>query len=193
MRILTGVAVLGILLPLGTSPGHATPHTFTATLDGASEYPLPNNSTATGFAIVTLNDAFHTLDFNLTFSGLTALATAGTMHCCVAPPRNVFLAMPVFPGFPSATSGTYLHTFDTTLTPTFTPGFLTLYGGTPAGAEAALLLGLQAGKAYFNIHTTLFPAGEIRGNFAQVPEASTLLLLGSGLVGLAAWRWKRAA
>jgi hypothetical protein len=193
MRTLTGVVVLGILLLLGTSPGHATPHTFTATLDGASVNPL-TFSLATGFATVILDDGLHTLDFNLTFSGLIGgPATVGTMHCCVAPSTNGPLAMPPFPGFPFATSGTYLHTFDTTLTSTFMSGFLGLNGGTAAGAEAALLLGMQAGEAYFNIHNSQFPAGEIRGNFAQVPEASTLLLLGSGLVGLAAWRLKRTA
>jgi CHRD domain len=33
----------------------------------------------------------------------------------------------------------------------------------------ALLTGLAAGEAYLNIHTTLFPNGEIRGFLAPVP------------------------
>jgi hypothetical protein len=197
MRTLTGVVVLGILLLLGTSPGHAVPYTFTAILNGTSEVPV-NASTATGVATVILDDFFHTLDINMTFSGLTANATAAHIHCCVAPTANASVATttPSFPGFPASISGAYSHTFDTSDASTFSSTFLINNGGTVAGAETALLVGLQAGMAYFNIHTVNFPGGEIRGNFpasAPVPEPSTLLLLGSGLVGLVAWRrkWQR--
>ena len=48
-----------------------------------------------------------------------------------------------------------------------------------AGAEAALLTGLAAGEAYLNIHTNVFPGGEIRG-FLQVPGP----IAGAGLPGL---------
>ena len=46
--------------------------------------------------------------------------------------------------------------------------FVTAHGGTTASAAAALLAGLEAGQAYLNIHTTMFPGGEIRG-FLQEP------------------------
>ena len=54
------------------------------------------------------------------------------------------------------------HTFDLTLTASYNAPFVTANGGTAAGAEAALLAGIAAGKAYFNIHTTVVPGGEIR-------------------------------
>ena len=45
------------------------------------------------------------------------------------------------------------------------------------------------GRAYFDIHTTNFPDGEIRG-FLQlnIPEPGTMLLVGSGVAGLVRMR-----
>jgi hypothetical protein len=73
---------------------------------------------------------------------------------------------------------------------TYTLGFVNNFGGgTIAGAEAALLAGLLGGTAYFNIHSTRFPGGEIRGFLqAQAPEPASLLLIGAGLAGLAVRR-----
>jgi hypothetical protein len=53
------------------------------------------------------------------------------------------------------------------------------------GARAALLAGLGAGEAYLNIHTQTFPGGEIRGNFALVPEPATwaMMIVGFGAAG----------
>jgi CHRD domain/PEP-CTERM motif len=52
-----------------------------------------------------------------------------------------------------------------------------------AGAEAALAAGLDAGRAYLNIHSTAYPGGEIRGFL--VPEPGTFILTGTGVLALA--------
>jgi hypothetical protein len=159
---------------------------FVADLSGLNENP-PTGSPGTGFARVTFDDVGHTMRVEVTFSGLTAPNTAAHIHCCVLPPANVGVATvtPTFTGFPSGvTSGTYDHIFNTLDLGTYNAPFVTANGGSAAGAEAALFAGLQAGRAYLNIHTTLNPGGEIRG-FLAVPEPGTLALLGLAFSALA--------
>jgi len=74
--------------------------------------------------------------------------------------------------------------FDMTLASSWNPAFITANGGTPAGAEAALVAGAAAGEAYLNIHSTVVPGGEIRGFLVPVPEPGTLSLAVAGLAGI---------
>lgn len=165
----------------------AAPIRFDAVLSGAAENP-PVVSPGFGTATVILDPVAHTMRVIVSFSDLVGTTTVAHVHCCTAPPNNVGVATqtPTFLGFPAGvTAGTYDSTFDTTLASTFNASFLTNNGGTPAGAEAALLAGLLAGNAYFNLHTSFRPGGEIRGFLVQrVPEPSTILLVGVGMLVL---------
>jgi hypothetical protein len=182
---------------------------YNVTLSGPAESP-PNASPGVGTATVTVDTVAQTMTVDVSFSGLTSNTTASHIHCCTATSgtgtAGVATQTPTFVSFPlGVTSGTYSHTFDMTLAGSYNPAFITANGGTTASAFAALLAGIDAGKAYLNIHTTNVPSGEIRGFLvaaptavtsapaapAEVPEADTLLLFGGGIGGLGMWlRWQ---
>lgn len=180
-------ASLGILAPI--SQAQAAILVFTANLSGANETP-PNNSSGTGTALVKLDDVANTLQVQVSFSGLTGTTTNAHIHSATTVPgmgvAGVATPVPSFPGFPSGiSSGTYDNLFDMTLASSYNPTFITNNGGTVSTAQAALFAGIQEGKAYFNLHSSAFPGGEISGFFVAVPESSSLLgLLTLGTIGL---------
>ncbi len=160
------------------------PWYYTAVLSGANERPNPVATDATGFGSLFVAADGNSFSVNIDFNGLSANAVAGHVHCCSAATGNAAVAVGFAP--PAATSGTITGTFDLTLASTFTAGFLNgAGGGTVAGARSAFLAGLDAGQAYFNVHSSNFPGGEIRGQLAAVPEPGSwaLLIAGFGLTG----------
>ena len=193
MKRILSLVVLAFAIATLSGVAKADSLVFTTTLSGANEVP-PNASPGTGSAVITVDTATHMMTVNITFSGLLGNTTASHIHCCGAPGTNqqVATTTPTFTGFPTGVqSGTYLHTFDLTLASSYNPAFITSHGGTVTQAEADLIAGMLAGQSYLNIHTNLFPGGELRGQLAPVPEPATMLLLASGVAGLALRRRKR--
>ena len=174
----------------------ATP-ALSATLQyQATLAPEAIGATGSGSALVTFDTILNTMRIEANFAGLSGTTTDAHIHCCTAAPGTgaigVATMTPRFTGWPEGvTSGTYDNTFDTTLAATFNAPFVTSNGGTAAGALAALIAGIDANRAYFNIHTSMFPSGEIRGFLVPIPEPGTALLLGLGLGWIAAARRTR--
>jgi len=165
--------------------------TFKAILDGPSEAP-PNDSKGKGIAFIEYDAILKTLEFNVEFWDLTGITTAAHIHAPTASAGagNVGVAVhaPSLDQFPlGVNDGTYTHTLDLTLASSYSTGFINgAGGGSVSGAQAALLSALSDGKAYFNVHSTYKPGGEIRGFFAAaVPDtAGTASLLFLGMSGL---------
>ena len=185
------VALLSFLFLCGTVQGNII-H-FSTTLSGLNEIPS-TGSTGTGTGDVYYDSVLHTLQVDLTWSGLMGTTTASHIHA-PSTAAQISSALPfngswgvatqpgTFTGFPTGTtSGSYVGAAYSLLDATnYTAGYLGANGGTPAMAESALLAYMLSGEAYMNIHTTFAPGGEIKGYLRQVPDSSSIL----GLLTLA--------
>ncbi|MCC6731233.1 MAG: CHRD domain-containing protein [Chthonomonadales bacterium] len=189
-RMMRAITLTTAMLMIAAA-GHA--QLFMAGLDGASEAP-PNASPGTGEVWVTLDSIAHTMRVQVTFADLLGMTTASHIHAATAVPgvgtAGVATPTPTFPGFPlGVTAGSYDVTLDMTLPASYNASYLTAHGGTPATAEADLFAAITDGRAYLNVHTALFPGGEIRGFLQPVPEPGAVGLIG----GLALAGWLLAA
>jgi hypothetical protein len=170
--LVTGV-LSALLLLCGIAAAHADLINFTVSLTGPEEVP-PNTSPAAGGGIATYDTTADLISSSIFFTGLTSPAVDSHIHL----------------GGPGV-AGPILVPF-TSVTPASIEG--SIEGGPlpfPEANESDLL----AGNTYFNIHSAVYPAGEIRGqliptsqsgqNPQPVPEPATLLLLAGGLLGIA--------
>lgn len=135
--------------------------TFKATMNGASELPT-NTSAGTGTFTATLDTATNIFTYDFTFTGLGTNVTSGHIHG---------------PAAANASAGTTIN-FATLAGATFSVGATSGTGRGVSTLNAAnqitttvkgdsLQKLLFAGLAYVNIHTTAFPAGEIRGQIIK--------------------------
>ena len=205
MKMSISALALAAAALLTSVPAMAHEVVYVGTFSGAAEAP-PNASAGTGSFTITFDLDLATMRVQATFAGLTGNTTAAHIHCCNAlvPPgtgtAGVATMTPSFVGFPlGVKSGSMDQTFDLALASSYNSAFITANDTTPGNAldnvslaMNALLNGAAAGKAYFNIHTSSVPGGEVRGFLAAapVPEPGTyaLMLGGLALLGVAARR-----
>ena len=144
------LACLGALIPIliasfpmvaAVQPQPEPPRELSATLQGIQEVP-PNNSPATGGATITLDTSINQLCWNVVYSGLLATEVAAHFHGPAPPEVNAGVQVPLPLGSPKVGC--------TTLTDP---------------QEADVLAGLW----YINVHTAMFPGGEIRGQVIPRP------------------------
>jgi hypothetical protein len=194
MRVTITTVFSLVLCAIANQLANAQTKVYEFDLSGLNEHP-PVVSTGSGFARATFDLGLATMRIEANFQDLLGTTTAAHIHCCdfdVNTNAGVATTTPTFPGFPAGvTSGTYDQTFDMTLASSYRAAFLTANGGSTSNALNSLLAGLDSGMAYFNIHSSLFGGGEIRGQADFVPEP-TSAVLGLMAMGLPlAWRRSR--
>jgi len=134
--------VLGVVAAfLSCGVARAEQINFKADLSGASEEP-PVATAAKGTATAALDTASKTLDWTVTYTGLTP--TAGHIHGPAAAGANAGVLVPFSGSIASPIKGSA----------TLTDGQIS---------------DLEAGRTYVNLHTADNKGGEIRGQLVRAP------------------------
>ncbi len=170
---LRAVACLA-LMSLPASPVAAALIPYQISLSGANESPV-NSSLGVGSGTVTIDTTLNTMTIVMSFSGLSGNTTAAHIHCCTVTAgtgtAGVATMTPSFTGFPlGVKSSSFSATYDLTVASSYNAAYITANGGTTGSAYTALSAGIAAGKAYFNIHTSVFGGGEIRAFLLPFPS-----------------------
>jgi CHRD domain len=150
---------------------------YFATFSGFEEIGALNNETGAIFSpgqgtlALSLNTTAGTLNFTLSYSSLSIGGTVTQSHIHFGKEHVPGGVMVFFcSNLSSAPMGTQAcPTLGGTVSGTITGSNVLALAGqhVSAGDFGALVAALQSNTAYGNIHTTLFPSGEIRGQILQ--------------------------
>lgn len=154
-HLLSAICALSMVAPITS---FAAIVNLTAVLDGAqANAGAGTGSSGTGSATMTLDTTSNLFSWNVLWSGLTN-ETNAHFHGPALPNQNAGVQVGIG------------------------------VGSNPAISSATITSGqatdLLAGLWYINIHTSVFPGGEIRGQVSTIPIPAAMWLFGSGLLGL---------
>lgn len=138
-------ALLATGVFLGGGTAGAAVYEYCANLDGLQEVPA-NPSPATGYGTFTIDTDANTVSYNIAYSGLIGSETGAHIHGYCGPGVNCAVVHPLPLGSPKIGVWNYAET-----------------------DEASILAGLT----YANVHSSVFPGGEIRGQIVECPVTPT--------------------
>lgn len=161
------VTLIGML----AVPASAATVNLFASIDGNQEVP-PTGSPATGTGVMSHDTITNLLNWTITYSGFVNTPTVSHFHGPAPVGTNAGVQVDIV-----ANSGGSIAS------PMIGSATIT------DAQEADLLAGLW----YINIHSNVFPGGEIRGQVQVVPIPAAVWLFGSGLLGLIGIARKKSA
>ena len=169
LKLLLLLTLVG-LLPSIAQAQRTTGEKLTATLIGYEEVPsISTTGTGTFTMVIEPGDAAYT--YTLTYSGLTGNVLQAHTHIAQ---KGVNGGIMVFycTNLGNGPAGTQACPASGTVTGRVTAA--DVIGGAAAqgvspGEFAEVLKAIRAGFAYTNVHSNLFPGGEIRGQIAPDP------------------------
>jgi CHRD domain len=159
------VAVLVLIAMIGTSPALAV-EGLTAQLNGYEETPATLNTQATGVFLGLINDAQTEIPFTLFYTGTTGTVLFAHIHFGKPGESGGVAAFLCGGGGKPAC----LPPGEVNVGVVTAADVVAIAGqNLPAGDIAPLVRAIKSGFAYVNVHTSMFPGGEVRG---QIKSAS---------------------
>ena len=151
--------------PLAASVAQGAIVQYVASLNGSLGSP-PNSSPGTGNATFYFDTITHLLTISVSFSGLVGTTTVAHIHADTSVSGTGIAGVALeLTGFSAGlTTGTYSTTINLLSLLSYSSSYLSAHGGTATSAETDLLAAMTDGRAYLNIHSNLYPGGEISGS-----------------------------
>ena len=158
------VAVAAVILA-GLAIADSHTKNFRATLDGYHETPLSISTGATGSFQARLNSAGDQLTYELQYSGLEGgnILFAHVHLGQIGTTGGVMFFLCGGGGRPACPAGPATVTGTVTTANVIGPAGQ----GVAPGEFQEAIEAMRAGSAYANVHTTVYPSGEIRGQINE--------------------------
>src|SRR2546422_10334841 len=135
--------------------------TFVANLNGTQQVP-PSGSTSTGTGIFSINNSTNQLNWSINYTGFNTAETGAHIHSGSAGTNGPIIIV-------------------------LSPGTTKIGSAVLTAAQKSLLF---ASDLYTNIHSTLYPSGEIRGQMIPGRAATVLYTPNIGFAGTDSFTFK---